>query len=305
MAGIGAGVGATAAVALASGCSSSSSTATPTVAPTTTTTTTTAPVTDLSILQFALSLEFLGAEYYLNALTGSGVPTSIAGTSAGAVTFTTPGPAKGLVGSPFEAVVADLAQDELSHIVLLQGAISAMTGAPTPVSRPAISFTAGFNGIASLGGISGGTFDPFTSLTNFLLGAFSFEDVDVSAYTGAAPLITSGAILSAAAGIQAVESYHAGIVRTLIVAIDSLNGNTALTQVANQIQSARATLGSGMETLLGPTTIVSATSANAIGYARTTDEVLHIVYGTGGGAGVAKGGFFPSGINGTITTTAS
>ena len=300
MAGVGAGVGATAAAALAAGCSSSGNSSTMT-GTTGTGTTTATPPTDLDILQFALSLEFLGAEYYLNGLTGSGVPSSIAGSSAGTVTGAAQVP--GLSGTPFAAIAADFAQDELAHIQLLQGAITSLGG--TPVSRPAIDFTAGFNGIATLAGVPGNTFSAFSSVSNFLLGAFSFEDVDVSAYTGAAPLISSATVLNSAAGIQAVEAYHAGSIRTIIVATDSINGNTNLTATANLIEGARATLGGGMETTLGPTGIVASTSANAIGYARTTDEVLHIVYGTAGGAGVSKGGFFPSGINGTITTTAS
>jgi hypothetical protein len=77
------------------------------------------------------------------------------------------------------------------------------------------------------------------------------------------------------------------------------------TNIANQVSALRATLGGGNETALSTMSIVAANPSNAVGFSRTTDQVLHIVYGTGGTAGVAKGGFFPNGMNGTIKVTAS
>jgi hypothetical protein len=48
--------------------------------------------------------------------------------------------------------------------------------------------------------------------------------------------------------------------------------------------------------------IVAASPTTAVGFSRTVDQVLHIVYGSPT-VGVAKGGFFPSGTNSIFATT--
>ena len=106
--------------------------------------------------------------------------------------------------------------------------------------------------------------------------------------------------------------------RTSITAIAQAAGSSTLIGYANAVSNLRSTLGGGMETPLialpatiaangnyTASAIVAATTQNAIAFARTTDEVLHIVYGAAGGAGLAAGVFFPNGLNGNIKTTAS
>jgi hypothetical protein len=306
IAGIGAGVGATAAVALAEGCSSSGNSAN--LTGTAGTGTTTPAYTDSDYLNFALNLEYLEAEFYLNAATGSGLSAADALTGAGAVTGGgTPVPTTGVGITPaysalFSAYLNEVAQDELNHVRAIQATITSLGG--TPVPRPAIALDFFANLAVAAGITTTPTFTPFDSIPDFLIGSFTFEDVGVTAYTGAAPLITSGAVLNAAAGIQAVEAYHAAIVRTLIVAADFATSPTSTTYqtIANQVSTLRATLGGGNETALGKTSIVAASSSNAVAYSRTPAEVLNIVFGQAG-TGITSGGFFPAGLNGNIKTT--
>src|SRR6202012_3009715 len=88
---------------------------------------------------------------------------------------------------------------------------------------------------------AGQTFDPYSCEENFLLAAYIFEDVGVTAYKGAAPLISNKTSLEAAAGILAVEAYHAANIRTVLF-------DKGLAEAANAISLARTQLdGPGMD----------------------------------------------------------
>jgi hypothetical protein len=300
-----AGAGAVAAATIITGCGGSS---TPTPGPITTPVT--PAVTDADILNFALNLEYLEAEFYLYATTGSGLSSTDAGTSAGTTTLPANFAKVPFADSYIQQYANETAQDELNHVRFLRSALS--SAGATVQSRPAIDLSF-FAGLATAAGISG-TFNPFTDENAFLVGAFVFEDVGVTAYAGAAPLITNKtSYLSPAAGIQAVEAYHAAIIRTVIAASAASSNATAAQTAAlanaNLVSALRGKISAASgnmiaaETTLSTSSIVASDLTNAIGFARTTDQVLHIVYGGTAGVGVAKGGFFPAGLNGTIKST--
>ncbi|WP_202944471.1 MULTISPECIES: ferritin-like domain-containing protein [Acidobacterium] len=251
---------------------------------------TSSSITDADIFNFALNLEYLEAEFYLRAAYGMGLSSSDIGANPGNVTG---GSQVNFQSSAVKAYALEIANDEQTHVQFLRKQLGSAA-----VDRPAIDFTNAFNAAASAAGI-GSTFDPFSSDDNFLLGAFVFEDVGVTAYHGAATLLSSSANLAAAAGILGTEAYHAGEIRTLIAQV----GGSVLT-AATQIQALRATAGGGAETTLSASTIVNADSSS-ISYDRTTDQVMHIVYLSPSAGVVSKGGFFPNGLNGTISATAS
>ena len=291
-----AGAGSVAAGTLVAGCSSSTpATTTP---PPVTTTPAPAALGDADYLNFALNLEYLEAEFYLHAATGTGLSSTDAGSGAGSVTVPTVTQLTGLTAVQ-SAYLNEVAQNELDHVRLLR---SALGGAAVP--RPAIDLTF-FGPLAMVAGITTDTsFTPFASYATYLIGAFIFEDVGVTAYHGAALVLTDKGHLTTGAEIHAVEAYHAASIRTQIVFADFVAKNTTYTDIANKVSALRGTLGGGAETALSQTTIV-ASDKNSIGYKRSPDQVLHIVYGSAGGAGISKGGFFPAGLNGRISATAS
>ena len=246
-----------------------------------------ATLTDADYLTFALNLEYLEAEFYLHAATGSGLSAADSG-NATSKTVVSGGPIPGLTAVQM-AYINEIAQNELDHVRFLRSALGSGV-----IAAPAIDLMNSFNGLAMLAGL-GSTFNPFDNYNDYLIGAFIFEDVGVTAYHGAAPLLTSKANLTAAAEIHAVEAYHAASIRGQIIA----TGSAALLADAVAVQAVRAKVGGGMETTLSATSIVAADPTTSIGYKRTPEEVLAIVYA----GGTTSGGFFPNGLNGNITST--
>lgn len=251
---------------------------------------------DVAILNFALNLEYLEAEYYTYATTGMGIETAgVAVTGSGMLgpTRVKPNPMVSFANPDYRQYAEEIAADERAHVTFLRAAITALGG--TPVARPTINLWESFMNAAMAAGLGSG-FDPFANEINFLLGAFIFEDVGVTAYKGAAPLIARSDIVEAAAGILAVEAYHAGAVRLLLHQLGTATRNAA--QAISDLRDAADGPGDKDQgvVLAGKANIVPA-DENALVFSRTPREVLNIVYL---GTDAPRGGFFPNGVNGTI-----
>jgi hypothetical protein len=272
---------------------------------------------DADYLNFALNLEYLEAQFYTLASTGQtidqigiGIGAGTSATGGGAVTVKPSGAASCKVPFTIPAVQSyamEIASEEQKHVSFLRGALGSAA-----VAQPNIDLYNSFNAAAAAAGI-GPAFDPFACDVAFLLGSYIFEDVGVTAYHGAAGLLTSKTYLGAAAGILAVEAYHAGLIRTVLWDLDQATPSAGIAATATKISNLRALLdgtgnddiglGTTMDDLNGTSatytasTIVNADS-NTIAFSRTAQQVLNIVYASPSGT---KGGFFPNGLNGNIS----
>ncbi len=137
----------------------------------------------LDVLQFALLLEHLEAEFYSRAVA-----------------------ATGLIPTEDRTIFSTIAAHETTHVQALQALITAK-GA-SPIAKPAFDFTA--KGALPGFAFAAGQYETFKAL------AMAFEDTGVRAYKGqAARLISDKAALSAALSIHSVEARHAAEVRRL------------------------------------------------------------------------------------------
>jgi len=250
---------------------------------------------DIDILNFVLNVECLEAAFYTCAAYGVELSEAYLGSGGPII-----GCQQAALKGPELSYAQEIAQNELDHVRFLRINIG-----NTSVACPKMDIGPAFANLgAAAYNVTAQTppFSPYFDVYNFLLGAFVFEDVGVTAYKGVVPLILNKSILAAAARILATESYHAGIIRNQLAAnaFIPLQQSTTVGTFADKIGALRATLsGADDETLLisknGTPSIVTADS-DAIAYSRTPQQVLGVLYGTGDAK--KPGLFFPDGVNG-------
>jgi Ferritin-like domain len=259
---------------------------------------------DILILQFALNLEYLEAEFYLRAASGSGLGPSVTGNASSTVILP-PFPTQVQFNSSLVAAYAqEIAEEERKHVLFLRAALGSSV-----INEPVIDLYNSFDTLGQAAGFGAG-YSPFKSSANdlnFLLGAYIFEDVGVTAYHGAATYIQNPAYLDAAAGILAVEAYHAGLIRTILFADGAANATQAISGVRAMLDGTLGTANiddQGVGTTQLPHIVLSTDPRNAasggpgnnaIAYDRLPSKVLKIVYGNAAGTPAL---FFPKGING-------
>ena len=276
-------------------------------------------VNDTDILQFALNTEYVEAEFFLRAVSGNGLPdastTGVGGYGANRNKTVTPGTVVAPAGPvPWEnnatgrylrQFFEEVAAQETAHLNLLRTAL----GRKVP-ARPNIDLTGALTTAMTAAGVigAGQTFNPYENQRNFILAAFFFNDIGVTAYVGAAPYLTNAANLANAAGILGVESYHAGESRTLVYAMGQ--GDSSIVNDADRISSVR----NGTAALSGApplndegvikadgTANIIPTDANSLAFARGFPALLSLFYlNQTPTLTPAPAGFTPQGLNSRI-----
>lgn len=267
-----------------------------------------ATVGDGDILNFALQLEYLEAQFYSFAAFGRGLDASLL-TGQGTQGAVTGGRQVNFTDPVIAQYAREIAQDEIAHVRFLRTALGSARVAQPPIDISADANGA-FSAAARAAGLVGANqaFDPYATDENFLLGAYIFEDVGVTAYKGASPLITNKTFLEAAAGILAAEAYHASLVRTILFGKGISTPAPALIDATQRISDARDSLDGSSDLDQGTAVRDNAsnivpTDQNGIVFSRSAPQVLNIVFLTRMAA--QQGGFFPRGLNGIINRSSA
>ncbi|HUR11493.1 MAG TPA: ferritin-like domain-containing protein, partial [Flavitalea sp.] len=140
----------------------------------------------IGVLNFALTLEYLEAEFYNMGLAAANL----------------------IPAGEEKAAFQVIANHENAHVAFLKTAITGAGG--TPVAKPTFDFSGG-------NGSGNGPFKTaFSDYTLFLAVSQTLEDTGVRAYKGqAGALMSNNDILTAALNIHSVEARHAAKVRKI------------------------------------------------------------------------------------------
>lgn len=200
----------------------------------------------VEVLNFALTLEYLEAEFYNRSID-------------------TPG----LIPGPAMPYYRQIAKHENAHVALLRSALGSAA-----VSKPNFDFTA-----------KGAFPDVFSNIVTNYAVAQAFEDTGVRAYKGQAPrLIPFPAVLTTALQIHSVEARHAARIRYLRAQVNGVaqkgyitNGESGgLPQAIYSGEEVAEQGGVNVAALVAPMGISRATVTEAFDEPLTMAQVLAI-----------------------------
>ncbi|PNW88528.1 hypothetical protein CHLRE_01g033300v5 [Chlamydomonas reinhardtii] len=266
---------------------------------------------ETAVLNFALNLEYLEANFYSCAAYGKPIAQAYWGANGQRPL----GCEKAKLSTTYFQLADEIAQDEIAHVRVLRSVLGD-AAVDQPLMDIGNAFAVAANAAASLAFNTSITlepaFSPYSSDITFLHGAFIFEDVGATAYAGAAAFLGNSTYLTAAAQILAVESYHAGAVRALL--IKQQNSVAPFKKPSNdlRVRTIIQAISDLRDAVDGdsdddqPIMVLQGrqkwrsnhvpADSNGLIYTRSTSQVLKIVYL----GGTTKGGFFPNGLNGDI-----
>jgi len=262
---------------------------------------------DVDWLEFPLNLEYLEAEFFLWSAAGYGLDhVAPELPEGGPPPF---GAQLAHLDSVVREVILEFAYQEVGHLRALKKTV---TGFPRPqLDLSATHFAHIIN--AALNTTLSPPFDPYANSVNYLLASYVVPYVGLTGYVGANAQLQSNTAKRLVAGLLGVESGQDAVIRALLYkrASDKVEPyNLTVADFTNKISDLRNALannGNADEGLFVPIYLgaegkvqgnILAGDKYSVAYARTPEQILRIVYGTGKES--TPGGFYPNGGNGTF-----
>ncbi|KAK7823908.1 ferritin-like catalase Nec2 [Quercus suber] len=263
--------------------------------------------TDTDRIEFALNLEFLEAEFFLNGALGRGLDSFAPSFAKGGPPPT--GAKKANLDPLVAKIIEEFGYEEIGH---LRAIINATGGIPRPLlDLSTQTFANIFN--QAFGFKLTPPFDPYLNTVNYLLASNLIPYVGLVGYVGTIPELNSSYFRRLVAGLLGVEAGQDAVLRALLyeranekvmpydITVAEFTNRTA------ELKNRLAMCGIKDEGIIVPlflgaenrtnSNILSA-NTDSLSYSRTPPEILRIVYGTG--SENKPGGFYPNGAGGNI-----
>ncbi|XP_057982345.1 desiccation-related protein PCC13-62-like [Malania oleifera] len=265
------------------------------------------PQEDVDLLEFPLNLEYFEAEFFSWGALGHGLDQLAPNLTKGGPSPTGARVAK--LDPLIQDIIAQFAYQEIGHLRAIQ---STVKGFPRPLLDLSVnSFATVIN--SAFGRKLEPPFDPYANSINYLIASYAIPYVGLTGYVGANPRLKGATSKRLVAGLLGVESGQDAVIRTLLYqhALEKVNPyEISVAEFTDRISKLRDKL--GHEGLKDEGLIVSkaegaegqisgnvlAGDEYSVAYARTPEEILRIVYGSGDEH--VPGGFYPKGGNGNI-----
>ncbi|KAJ6949940.1 desiccation-related protein PCC13-62-like [Populus alba x Populus x berolinensis] len=262
---------------------------------------------DFDLVQVALNLEFLEAEFFLIGANGEGLDTIAPNLAQGGPPPI--GARKANLDDTARRIIQEFGFEEVGHIRAISSRIG---GFPRPqLNLSSQSFATMFDQAVGFPLVP--PFDPYANTINYLLASYLIPYVGLVGYVGTIPSLVTYNARSLVASLLGVEAGQDAVIRTLLynranetVVPYNLTVAEFTIQLSN-LKNRLAGCGNKDEGLIVPpelgaenrtTSNILSADGDSLSYARNAYEIFRIIYGTGNEH--RPGGFLPRGGNGKI-----
>lgn len=247
---------------------------------------------ETSWLNFALVMQYVGAQFYTLAASGVGVPPGLQG-GIGVQGVVQGGRRVAFVDPDLAQYIGEFGVDQVAVLTDIRARLG-----PAAAAQPAIDLSTDAFGALGRATKLGGQFDPFAGDTEFLIGGLIVEHAVSGAYRSMLTTEVAGTAEVVLTKAMGDSIYRTSLIRALLAA--KAEADPALASTLASVFAALARL-EASPTSQEPQSTDQASSSVSDGdgqpvpLTRSANEVFRLLYLNAAGA---SGGLLPLGVNG-------